>query len=208
VELTHPLAVITPTLDGDVLSILALADADFTASRLHGLLPTRGKRGIDKVLARLVEQGVVMQTHVGRPNLYRLNREHLAADAVVALARQKDTLLERLRHELASWKVPAVYAALFGSGARGDHGSTSDIDLLFIRPDEVDHDDWDAQVEALSARVTAWTGNDARAISYATREVAERGAHEPLLAEIVKEGISLAGDPNWLRRALKRGSAA
>ena len=206
-ELTHPLAVVTPTLDGDVLRVLALAEADFTASRLQSMLSAPSKRGIDKVLTRLVGQGIVLQVHVGRPSLYRLNRDHLAAEAISALAKQKETLIARLQQVLSSWAIPPVFAALFGSGARDDHTGTSDIDLLIVHPDHVDETIWDMQVESLSARVTAWTGNDTRAICYSSHEVISLGAQESLFAEVLKDGIPLAGELHWLRNAVKRTAA-
>jgi len=51
----QPLAAITPTLDGDVLVVLARADAPFTAGVIQKLLGGRSYAGIRKVLDRLVE---------------------------------------------------------------------------------------------------------------------------------------------------------
>lgn len=203
-ELSRPLAVVTPTLDGDVLQVLALADAEFTAAQVHGLLPHRTKRGIDKVLARLMTQGIVERSHVGRPSLYRLNREHLAAPAVVALAQQKSTLLERLREALESWEARPVFAAVFGSAVGDLHTTRSDIDLLFVHPDEVDEAVWSTQVEQLNVSVTRWTGNDARALSYGASEITATAAREPLFADVARYGICLVGDPNWLQKNTRR----
>ena len=37
-QLNHPLATITPTLDGDVLTLLAQHEAAFTTGQLHRVL--------------------------------------------------------------------------------------------------------------------------------------------------------------------------
>jgi predicted nucleotidyltransferase len=50
----------------------------------------------------------------------------------VLLAGLRLDLWERFRSELRSWKVPPLYAAVFGSAARGDGGVDSDIDLLVV----------------------------------------------------------------------------
>ncbi|MCX6431393.1 MAG: hypothetical protein NTX29_00930 [Actinobacteria bacterium] len=71
-ELSRPLSVITPTLDGDVLRVLALADADFTSGDIHRVLDGPSIRGIHNTLGRLTEQGIVSRRPAGRANLYRL----------------------------------------------------------------------------------------------------------------------------------------
>lgn len=205
-DLSRPLAVVTPTLDGDVLNVLAHADATFTASRVHALLPTRTKRGIDKVLARLVAQGIVEQAHAGRPSLYRLNRDHLACAAIIGLAHQKEALVANLRSVVAGWTAAPVFAALFGSAARGAHTTASDIDLLLVHADDVDEQLWREQVDRLSAMVTRWTGNDLRAVSFSESEVAASAPDDPLFQDVVRDGVAFAGEPDWLARSQRRGA--
>ena len=203
-DLSRPMQVVTPTLDGDVLRVLVLADADFSASQVAGMLPDRSQRGIAKVLDRLVAQGIVVQTHVGRPHLYRLNREHLAAEATLSLATQKARLIERLQRALADWTAPPLYAALFGSAVRGDHTALSDIDVLIVRPDVADEDAWDSQVAELSATASRWTGNDTRILSFAAAEAQRIARQERLFADVARDGIWLAGDRDWLTRTLRQ----
>ncbi|WP_159440528.1 nucleotidyltransferase domain-containing protein [Tersicoccus phoenicis] len=69
----------------------------------------------------------------GRASLYRLNREHLAAPAIIELARLGDTLRERIAERIEGWAEQPVYAALFGSGARGEMTAASDLDLFILR---------------------------------------------------------------------------
>jgi len=59
VDFRHPFAVVTPTLDGDVLTRLAQAEAAFTPGQLQRILPGRSTEGIRKTLQRLTVQGVV-----------------------------------------------------------------------------------------------------------------------------------------------------
>ncbi len=202
-ELSRPLAVITPSLDGDVLRVLAQADAEFTTGDVHRLLDGPSVRGILKTLERLTEQGIVSRRPAGRANLYRLNRQHLAAPHVIALARQRDELLDRLSLEVAKWPSRPILGAVFGSGARRDHAASSDIDIVFIRADDVGEDEWDRQTDDLSSLVTAWTGNDCRTLTFTESQVAGRGGREPLLADVVREGVAFHGDVQWLASALK-----
>lgn len=202
-ELSRPLAVMTPTLDGDVLHVLALADADFTSGDIHRLLDGPSIRGIHNTLGRLTEQGIVSRRPAGRANLYRLNREHLAAPHVIGLARLRDELLDRLSFQVRGWSAPPLVAALFGSGARRSHTAQSDIDVLLVRPDDGSDDAWDDHTESLSALVTAWTGNDCRTLTFTQSHVQDRGAKEPVLHDVVRDGITFHGDHQWLASAVK-----
>lgn len=203
----HPFAVVTPSVDGDVLTVLARAEAAYTPGDLARLLPDRSVEGIRKVLVRLTGQGVVDAEPVGRAVRYRLNREHLAAEPILALAHQRDTLLERMGAHLGAWRPRPPYAALFGSAARGDMRRDSDIDVFVVRPDGVDDAVWDERVADLSRAVTRWTGNDGRVLEMTDAEVragAESG--DPVLASVRDEALTILGPPTWLRRALLAGA--
>ena len=201
-DLHRPLAVVTPTVDGDVLGVLAGAEAAFTGREVHRLVGRYSEAGVRNVLGRLVDQGIVLVEQVGPSYRYRLNRDHLAAPHIIALAGLRAELLGRLRSRLAEWDRPPVYAALFGSAARGDMRTDSDIDLLIVRPDEVDPDDdrWVEQVSQLASDVTGWTGNDTRPLEYGDTEMRRalrRGA--PVLEAVKAEGIHLHGPSDYLR---------
>jgi hypothetical protein len=95
--------------------------------------------------------------------LCRLNRAHLAAAAVVELVQLRGRMLELLRREIASWAVAPEHASLFGSAARGDGDTSSDLDILdilVIRPTGRAEDDptWGEQLVTSGQRVHAATG--------------------------------------------------
>src|SRR5438067_4464583 len=175
-DLARPLTVITPTVDGDVLAVLARAEASFTGRQVHQVAGRHSERGIRNALHRLSTQGIVARERVGSADQYRLNRAHLAAPYVEALANLRHELLRRMAGELEGWAVPPDFAALFGSAARGAMQPESDIDLLVLRPDTVDADDqqWRTQLDGLASNVTAWTGNDTRILEFGAGE-ARRG---------------------------------
>lgn len=202
-DLAHPLAVVTPTVDGDVLSVLALTDLAFTAGQLGRMLTQHSEDGIRRVLRRLDSQGIVESERAGNAYLYRLNRRHLAAGPIMELARIPQTLRARLDSQLATWAPAPVYAAVFGSAARGGMRLSSDIDLLLIRPDNCDEEQWERLVVELETDVTAWTGNDARVLEFSEAEVRNRGAQEPVLADVLGHGLTIAGTVAWLSRAMR-----
>ncbi|HEX5405629.1 MAG TPA: nucleotidyltransferase domain-containing protein [Pseudonocardiaceae bacterium] len=205
VELSRPLSTVTPTLDGDVLAVLARSDATFTAGQLHRILTHHSEAGIRKVLVRLVKQGTVHSDKVGSTFTYRLNREHLAAEYVIGLADLPGKLLKRIESRLESWAQPPVYAAIFGSAARGSMTADSDLDLLLIRPDDVDDELWQTQVDDLAAEVTRWTGNDTQPLEFTASEVLARGRDEPVLRAVLDHGLTVAGTRSWLNKQVRKG---
>lgn len=197
-QLQHPMKVVTPTVDGDVLTVLARAEQQFTIPTLTSIIGTRSPEGIRQALVRLVGQGVVQQHSVGRAHAYALNRQHLAAEAIIELADLARTLTRRIRDAIGSWGEPPVYAALFGSAARGSMDPDSDIDLFLLR-DEPLTPIWDMQVARLLEDISGWTGNDARALDLAVDELRAHAHAEPVIADIVRDGLPVFGEKTVLR---------
>ncbi|MDY0913796.1 nucleotidyltransferase domain-containing protein [Rathayibacter festucae] len=195
----RPLAVVTPTVDGDVLTVLARADDWFTVGELRTRIGSRSLEGIRRTLTRLVEEGIVTSQAVGRTTIYRLNRSHLAAGAIMELARLDETLHERLVSTLEGWAHQPGYAAMFGSAARGEMRAGSDLDLFLQQP-AAPTDAWHEQVSALVRDAKAWTGNDPRVLEMSEGELRDAAADEPVLRSIVDEGIPLIGSPLAFRR--------
>lgn len=197
----RPLAVVTPTLDGDVLAVFAQADTTFTTGQLHRMLPRFSEDGIRKALGRLCEQGIVTSERVGNAYLYCFNRNHLAAGPILELAQLRVTLLSRIEERLGKWRWPPVYAAVFGSMARGMATTSSDVDLLLVRPDEVADDEWDTQVAELASDISKWTGNDARPIEFTVSDLVAR-REERIFTEVLTTGLTVHGQRVWLQRQI------
>jgi predicted nucleotidyltransferase len=205
-ELNRPLATVTPTLDGDVLAVLAQHEDSFTAGQLHRVLSRFSEEGIRKVLIRLARQGVVHAERAGKGYNYRLNREHLAARPIIELAHIPRTLLQRLEERLGTWAFKPTYAAVFGSAARGTMTEDSDLDLLLVRNDDAPIDEWEQQVAELAADLSSWTGNDTRSLEYTVSELSA-ARDEPVLRAVLADGLTVAGSRAWLNRHLRAREA-
>jgi len=205
-NLARPFRVLTPTLDGDVLAALAHADTGFSGREVERRIGDASHRGVQVALERLVTQGIVTVERAGNANLYRLNRHHLAAPLVEELAHLRLRLILRLRQTIESWSVQPVVAALFGSAGRGDADEKSDLDLLVIRPAGTAEDDavWREQVSALQDSATNWTGNDARTLEYGEAELPRLRAREPVISDVIREGVALVGSLSALRGRQRR----
>lgn len=133
-DLTDPTRSITATLDGPVLAVLAGSGKPLTAGEVAAQAARGSEIGIRRTLGRLVEQGIVRATEMGRNRVHELNRQHVAAPAAQMLADLRVELWKRMRERLGAWNPKPLYACVFGSAGRGDGDAQSDIDLLLVHP--------------------------------------------------------------------------
>lgn len=195
-DLAHPYTAVCPTLDGGALSVLAGTTRPLTGREIARLMGRASHSGVLVALNRLAEHGLVDREEAGRALLFTLNREHLAAPAVDLLAHMRNELLDRLRGAVGSWKIAPVHVSLFGSAARGDGDTDSDIDLFVVRPQGVEREDprWRDQLDLLAHQIQRWTGNPAGIAEIGTEEIARlRKEEPPILAELREDAITIAG---------------
>ncbi len=200
VDLTCPAHAVVPSLDAEVLLVLAGTTMPLTGRQVHRLAGVGSQDGVRKGLLRLEEQGLVDVVEAGRANLYSLNRDHVAAPAVLELMDLRGRLFKRIREAISAWSVQPVAAAVFGSAARGDGGVESDIDVFVVRPEEVTDDDlrWSDDVAALSTSVRRWSGNSASVIQATPSQVASMiSRNEPIVESLRRDAMPLFG-PNVL----------
>jgi predicted nucleotidyltransferase len=195
-DVSRPYMAICPTLDSEVLTVLAGTTRPLTGREVARLTGRTSHRGVAEVLSRLVEHGLVERQEAGRALLFTLNREHLAAPAVKVLAGMRSELLRRIRELMGAWRIAAVHVSIFGSTARGDGGTQSDIDVFVVRPDAVPEDDprWRQQLDDLAESIERWTGNKASIAEAAANEIGsllEEG--RPIVAELRSDAIAIGG---------------
>lgn len=196
-DVGRPYGLITGRLDSPVLYVLAGTDRPLTGREVARIAPEGSQQGIGLALSRLVETGLVERQDAGSAALYTLNRRHLAAAPVVALVSMRRRLIEGLRQQLAGWSRPALHASMFGSAARGDGDSRSDIDLFVVRPAGIEQDDsdWREQLELLSDNVLAWIGNFAGVVEVTEADLPQlRHNNPPVLESLRADAITLYGE--------------
>ena len=194
-DLSNPARAVSPSLDLAVLIVLAGTSRPLTGREVHRL-SGHSQRGVQQVLNRMSSHGLVDTVDAGSARLYTLNRDHVAADAVILLSDLRRRLFERMKIHMQHWTVRPVAAAVFGSAARGDGGTESDIDVLVIRPDDVARDDqsWTDDVDDLSHAIRRWTGNRASIIQATTSQVADMiDREEAIVEELATDGVPLTG---------------
>jgi predicted nucleotidyltransferase len=198
VNVSRAYSAVAPTVEGDILVVLAGTTQPLTGRRVARLARRGSVAAVAKALERLVHQGLVSRQEAPPASLYTLNRQHVAAPAVEALALIRTEFLDRLRRAFSSWSTPPVHASLFGSTARADGDLDSDIDIFVVRPAGADAKDatWRDQLRDIGDAILAWTGNHASVIDFAEHDIAQiRDQDRPVLHALRRDAIDLAGVP-------------
>lgn len=201
-NLSRPLCSLIPTLEGEVLTVLAGAKASFTGDQVHAIIGKFSDRGVRNALQRLSAQGIVTRTRAGAADLYELSPEHLMAKYIKSIVGLRKELLSSIKEEVSRWAFAPVCAALFGSAVRSDMRADSDIDIFIVRPTsiEVGFGPWEEQSATLASKISKWTGNDARVFELSEKEVEEGVTiHADVIMNIINEGVIFFGDDEYLR---------
>jgi len=218
-NLSDPTRSVSPTLDGPVLAVLAAAGVPLTVGDVAKQVVRGSEIGVRRCLARLVDEGIVKATEMGRNRVYELNRDHLAARVAELLAAMRPAMFDRIRTEIGKWRPKPCYACVFGSAARGDGDTSSDIDVLIVHapfpgdpkppkqsrlrdslaqmwsePLSVSANEarrWPNQVDRLKQKIRAWTGNTAQIIDLSWAEWLMHKDDDGVFEEIRRDGIDV-----------------
>jgi predicted nucleotidyltransferase len=209
-NLSRPLTSLIPSLEGEVLTVLAAAEIAFTGRRVHKVIGKNSQVGVSKVLQKLVDQGIVTVQSAGTSNLYQLNREHLLAGHLIEIANLRAEFFRLMSLEVSAWELHPECVAVFGSTARSDMTTESDIDVFISRPTEIEFGDmaWRRQLTEFSLKVGKWTGNSVNAFEVGPDDVKrELGTKEGVLYSIIDHGVIVYGPSDYLRKLRSRKEA-
>lgn len=205
-DVSAPYRAIGASTETEVLVELARVTKPRSGREIAGRID-RTHPAVNRALGRLVEQGIVLRDAHPRVSYYTLNQQHLLAGVVREMADARNDLLRRLKSAIEDWAIPAFHASLVGSAARSDGNVSSDIDLLIVRPGAVEDDGaWQAQIEALTVSVTAWTGNHVQVIAFGQEQFEDEltAGHETL-KNMSADAVLLHGQRmSMLARRLRR----
>ena len=191
----RPVEAVVGGVQGRLLAVLAEVTAPLTLrtmARLADVSPAQASR----VLPRLVELGLVERREVPPASQLLLVRENVAAQLVLALADARTTVLQRMGEAAADIRPAPRAIVVFGSFARGEADDESDIDVLVVRPDDIDEDDqrWSESLEAWRRQVRAIAGNGVEMLEATAAEaVAKLRGRSELWRDIRRDGIVVHG---------------
>jgi len=153
--------------------------------------------GVRRVLFELVRHGIVLTEEAPPARLYRINQGHLMYAAVHMLVGVRSQLFAWIASLVKEWEPEPLSVAAYGSAARGDGTTESDIDLLIVGSDEVQpgYYTWHSVLGAqLLDQVTLWTGNRVELVEYQLHELQVRTRRgDPLLRSIMGDAVTVFG---------------
>jgi len=196
VDVSSPISTVIPSLDGPVLACLAATTAPLGLAQIHRQVGHGSKSGVRQVLLRMKEAGIISEI----PGGYVINRLHITAQAIEILADLHGELIRRIRSAINTWKSEVLLVGLFGSAARRDGNSSSDIDILIVS----DAKGLNEFADQLASQVTSWTGNRAQIVAINRKEMKRlQQAKEPIVADWQSELVVISGDVRILTSSSK-----
>jgi predicted nucleotidyltransferase len=195
VDFVRPIEAIVPGAQGRVLAVLVETTAELnlrTIAQLAGISQAQASR----LLPDLVALGVVERREVPPASLFRLVPEHVACRALLALARSTDTVLEEMGRLAGALPHPPVSVIVFGSFARREAEVDSDIDVVVVRPAEVDEDDdaWSSSLEAWRRDLRRLAGNPVEVLEVSADEAPTKlASRNQVWADIRRDGHVVHG---------------
>ncbi|MBF0103785.1 MAG: nucleotidyltransferase domain-containing protein [Deltaproteobacteria bacterium] len=175
-----------------VYQALSLHTVGLTGRALGQIVETSPFK-INQVLKYLVEQGLVIQTVLGKAHRYSLNLEHVfIKSAMMALLKSEKDILKNMGRMMTNRLSPKPLAIiLYGSVARGDEGARSDLDLLVVFGDRP------PSSKVLIKKfedIPLMYGNFPSITCVGLSDfLSPDSAHQALMRHIKKEGKSIAG---------------
>jgi predicted nucleotidyltransferase len=103
-------------------------------------------------------------------------------------------VLEEMGTSAAALPHPPVSAIVFGSFARREAGTDSDIDVVVVRPAGVDEDEWSESLEAWRRGIQRLTGNPVEVLEVGADEAAAKlRSRSPVWVDIRRDGRVVHG---------------
>lgn len=194
-DVSRPDHIIHSPTDADVLRVLVGTRAPLTGRQVARLIGGGSQTTVLRSLQRLTRLGVLDVVEAGRALMYSLNRDHLATPALEQLASMRGRFLDGVGDALSDLDPPPISATLFGSAARADGDASSDIDLLIVRPDDVEQPAWDRQIDMAAERIRRMTGNPVSIHEIARSDLERLATDRPaIVAELEHDAISILGE--------------
>lgn len=209
VDWTSPLSALFPPVQGAVLYALWRRPSPMTGREVHRIGRTGSYTGTLRALSRLAAQGIVDTRRAGQATEYSLNTEHVlhpVVDAALEVFTPRALFEDRVRSLVRDrWTGSGeVSVASFGSFARREATTESDIDLLVVLPDMTSDEDADALVEELERRGQQWSGNVVQVYAVEASELERAVAQDdPVVDAWRRDAVVIVG-PDVRERLARR----
>jgi predicted nucleotidyltransferase len=196
VDYSKPVQTLIPGAQGQILGVLAETTAQLnltTVSRLAGVSLAQASR----VLPELVRLGLVERVEAPPSALFRLMDENVVGRMVRSMTNLRLDALDAVGDCSALQKSRPELVIVFGSFARGDADADSDLDVVIVRPADINDSDamWSESIVTLHRELARALGNPVNILEVGKLELERRlKSHSDLWRSIRQEGIVVYGE--------------
>lgn len=152
---------------------------------------------VNRVMQRMIKEGLIKKQEIGHSLLCKLNIKNDKTKALMALneVNKKQEFLEKNKEikliaEDILKGIKADSIAIFGSYAKNIQTKGSDIDLFIITEKKAD-------ITALGRNIQARYNREISPIILTRKELEEQ-KDKPIIKEIIKNHVTLAGFENFI----------
>lgn len=186
VHFSQPFGGVIPGARGAVLAALLRTNAPLTGRQVHALVSDDYSLWTVQVALKATEQlGLVNVQTIGRAGVHTVNEDHFSVAPLRALLDPIAALTEIVREAVGNEVATVI---LFGSIARGEANTNSDIDLAVIAPAG-----WDGRTDLQDA-VRSRLGNACDVLVFTPKDFTRLSdTGEPVAREILTDGVALIG---------------
>jgi len=151
---------------------------------------------LHKELSKLTLGGVLNRVEVGNQVRYSANTDCPIFDELASILRKTSGLADVLSEALSGAESQIDFAFVFGSVARGEQNSNSDVDVMVVG--EIDF----AEVIQLLHPIQAILQREINPVVYSRAEFVRRvRANEPFILEVLsKSKLFVVGDEHDIRK--------
>ncbi len=178
-----------------ILRLLALYRKESTIreiSREIGITPPN----VSRILKELEKEGVISSKRVGRSILHFLNLSHYLVKKIILPVFKNERKLKEdlIKFLIAKLNFQIESIVLFGSLVKQKELPYSDIDLLFVIPNQSNPRDLEGKISSLNHRIVEHFGNSVSPLIVRISEFQDRfKKNDKLIKSIAKEGEVLKG---------------
>jgi predicted nucleotidyltransferase len=140
-------------------------DAEVPVSTLASIAGV-GRTRASGIMGELSELGIVERREIGRTVLVSLARRSVAGELIDRFAHLGSEVIARLRHLAIELDPVPETLLIFGSFARGEADSHSDLDVLAVRSPAADPDKWAAALSVFAEQAHYLAGNPVQVLDY------------------------------------------
>lgn len=147
-----------------------------------------------RTLGRYADAGIVKAVPVAHATLYELNRSHVLAAAIFELLAAPAKVSESIGEIVHRRAGNAVTTALFGSAARGEDTSKSDLDILLVTPDDFPACEVEELRQEIETRVESLLGRQAQVLDFDRNQFTHMvETHDPLIDSLERDADTIVG---------------